>query len=331
MFTSAPASVSTPPARPDWNTFMSTPSASRLAYLLLAATALFWGGNAVAGKLAVGHIPPMTLTAVRWTMAFLVILAIGFPQFRKEWPQAKKALPLLLALGAAGFSIFNLTLYSALKYTSAINVTIEQSGMPAIIFVANFLLFGMRAGPVQILGFILSIVGVAVVASGGDPARLAALDINRGDAIMLIAVIAYGGYSVALRYKPALDWRTLMVVMAFSAMVTSWPFALWEQQSASGYAPDMTGLAVAAYTAVFPSILSQVFYIRGVDLIGSNRAGLFINLVPVFGTLLAIVILGERFHLFHAVALALVIGGIWLTERGAGKSAKTVKANKSGR
>lgn len=310
---------------------MSSAKASRLAYILLTATALFWGGNAVAGKLAVGHIPPMTLAATRWTMAFVIIFAIGFPQLRREWPQARKALPLLLALGAVGFSVFNLALYSALEYTSAINVTIEQSGLPVVIFVANFLLFGMRVGPVRILGFLLSLVGVAVTATGGDMTRLASLDINRGDAIMLIAIIAYGGYSVALRYKPALHWQTLMVVMIFSAMITSWPFALWEQQSASGYAPDLTGIAAAAYTAIFPSILAQVFYIRGVDLIGSNRAGLFINFVPVFGTLLAIVVLGERFHMFHAVALALVVGGIWLAEHGEGKPAAALPASKSGR
>lgn len=310
---------------------MPSEKASRLAYILLSATALFWGGNAVAGKLAVGHIPPMTLTAVRWTMAFLVILAIGLPKLREEWAQVRRSLPLLLALGATGFAIFNLALYSALQHTSAINVTIEQSGLPMVIFLANFLLFGMRVGPVQILGFLLSLAGVAITASGGDIARLAALDINRGDAIMLIAIVAYGGYSVALRYKPAINWQSMMVVMAFSAMVTSWPFALWEQQTAAGYMPDMTGFAAAAYTAIFPSILSQVFYIRGVDLIGSNRAGLFINLVPVFGTLLAIVILGERFHLFHAVALALVISGIWLAEHGAGKTTNVGKTSKSGR
>lgn len=302
---------------------MSAPSPRRVAYLLLTATALFWGGNAVAGKLAVGHIAPMTLTAVRWTIAFLVILVIGLPHLRREWPEARRHVPRLLALGAVGFSVFNLALYSALKYTSAINVTIEQSGMPLVIFVANFLLFGMRVGPVQILGFVLSLVGVAVTASGGDIARLATLDINRGDATMLIAILAYGGYTVALRYKPALDWRTLMVVMAFGAMVTAWPFALWEISTGEASMPDLTGWAVAAYTAIFPSILSQVFYMRGVVLIGSNRASLFINLVPVFGTLLAIAIVGERFHPYHAVALAMVIVGIWLAEHGAGRTSKS--------
>jgi len=310
---------------------MTSAKASRLAYILLTATAVFWGGNAVAGKFAVGHIPPLTLNALRWTMAFSVILAIGWPSFRREWPSVRANLPVLLGLGAVGFSLFNMALYTAAQYTSAVNITIEQSGIPLFVFVTNFLLFRMRVGLAQIFGFVLSLTGVAVVTSGGDLARLATLEINRGDAIVLIAVAAYGVYTVALRYKPALNWQTLMVVMSFSAMVTAWPFALWEQQSAAGYAPDLMGLAAAAYTAIFPSILSQVFYMRGVELIGSNRAGLFINLVPVFGTILAIVVLGERLHLFHAVALALVIGGIGLAERGAGKSMDAVKTNESGR
>jgi drug/metabolite transporter (DMT)-like permease len=310
---------------------MTAAPSSRIAYAFLIFTALFWGGNAVAGKLAVGHIAPMTLTAVRWTVAFAVILAIGWPNTRRQWPELKRSMTVLFPLGAVGFSLFNLALYSALQYTSAINVTIEQAAMPLVIFATNFVLFGMRVGPIQILGFLLSVVGVMVTASGGDIARLAGLEINRGDAIMIFAVLAYGGYTVALRYKPALDWQTVMVGMAFSAMVVAWPFAIWENVYGGGYMPDLTGLGVAAYTAIFPSILSQVFYIRGIDMIGSNRAGLFINLVPVFGTMLAIVILGETFHLYHAVALAMVIGGIGLSERGAGRTARLKGTSKSGR
>ncbi|QKV16964.1 DMT family transporter [Oricola thermophila] len=302
---------------------MPSPSASRIAYLLLTATALFWGGNAVAGKFAVGHIPPMTLNAVRWTAAFMIILAIGCRTFRRDWPLVRAHAPTLLGLGAIGFSLFNMALYSAAQYTSAVNITIEQAGIPLFVFITNFLLFRTRVAGLQILGFILSIAGVAVVVSGGDLERLAALRINRGDAITLIAVAAYGAYTVALRYKPALDWRSTMIAMTFAAMIASWPFALWEQLSGAGYIPDAAGLAAAAYTAIFPSILSQVFYMRGVDMIGPNRAGLFINLVPVFGTVLAILVLGERLHLFHGVALALVIGGIGLAERGASRASKS--------
>ena len=310
---------------------MTAAPSSRLAYLLLIFTALFWSGNAIAGKLAVGHIAPMTLTAVRWTVAFAIILAIGWPNARRQWPELRRSMKVLFPLGAVGFSLFNLALYSALQYTSAINVTIEQAAMPLVIFATNLVLFGMRIGPVQIFGFLLTVTGVAITASGGDIARLAALEVNQGDAIMLIAVLAYGGYTVALRYKPALDWQTVMVGMAFAAMVVSWPFAIWENVHGAGYMPDLQGLGVAAYTAIFPSILAQVFYIRGIELLGSNRAGLFINLVPVFGTLLAIVIVGETFHPYHALALVMVIGGIALSEHNANKSANLEAASKSGR
>lgn len=302
---------------------MQTTTQSRAAYLLLTATAIFWGGNAVAGKFAVGHIPPMTLTAVRWTMAFLVIVAIGWPSFRREWPVIRAHLWVLLGLGAIGFSLFNMALYSAAQYTSAVNITIMQAGIPLFVFVTNFALFRIKVGTAQILGFIVSLAGVAVVTSAGDLARLAAMEINRGDAITLIAVAAYGVYTVALRYRPALDWRSTMVVMGFAAMVAAWPFALWEQVTIGGQMPDLPGFAAAAYTAIFPSIVSQVFYMRGVELIGSNRAGLFINLVPVFGTILAIAVLRERLHIFHAVALALVVIGIGLAEMGARRTSES--------
>ncbi|WP_421857410.1 DMT family transporter [Oricola sp.] len=294
---------------------MPAKGSDRIAYALLLFTALFWGGNAIAGKLAVGHISPMTLTFARWFAAFLIMAAFGWPQLRRDWSAVRNHVPLLLAYGIFGFALFNITLYTALKYTSAINVAIEQSAMPMFIFLANFALFGMRVSLSQILGFCLSVVGVALVASNGNLARLATLDINRGDALMIFAVLLYSGYTVALRYKPAIDWKSLMSVMAFSAMVTSLPFAIWEQMSGNGIRPDMRGLAVAGYTAIFPAILAQVFYMRGVEMIGGNRAGLFINGVPVFGALLAIAILGERFQTFHAMALVLVIGGIWMAER----------------
>lgn len=305
---------------------MPPTSANRLAYGLLLFTTLFWGGNAVAGKLAVGHIPPMTLTAVRWLGAFTILMIIGFPQFRREWHIVRNHLPRLFLYGICGFSAFNIALYSALNYTSAINVTIEQAGVPMLVFLVNFLLFGQRLVPAQIVGFFLSLAGVATVASHGDVARLARLDINLGDAIMLVAIVCYGGYTVAIRFKPQIDWKTLMIVMSFSAMVTAIPFAIWEQTWGGGSLPDMRGLTVAAYTAIFPSIVSQVFYIRGVELIGSNRAGLFINLVPVFGTLLAILIAGEQLHVYHVVAMALVIGGIGLAERGGARDAGQAKS-----
>src|SRR6187399_3117615 len=134
----------------------------RQAYFLLLLTTLFWGGNAIAGKLAVGHISPMLLTAARWGIAVAILWLLGRRNFARDWPAIRARLPLLAALGAFGFSIFNVALYSALNYTSAINVSIEQAAMPMLIFILNFLLFRLGASAGQIVGFLLSVAGVAL-------------------------------------------------------------------------------------------------------------------------------------------------------------------------
>jgi drug/metabolite transporter (DMT)-like permease len=294
----------------------------RKAYSLLLLTTLFWGGNAVAGKLAAGHVSPMLLTTSRWIAAFALLLAIGLPRLKADWPAVLSRFWLLFGLGALGFTVFNVAFYSALVYTTAINVSIEQAGIPMIIFILNFLLFRTRVTAAQIVGFLLSIVGIALTASHGDPARLMELDVNVGDAIMLIAVLVYGMYSVGLRFKPEIHWQSMIIVLAGSATVTSIPFAIAEYFQGAAIVPDAQGWAVIAYTVLFPSIISQVFYIRGVELIGANRAGLFINLVPIFGTLLSILILGEDFQLYHGLAMILVLGGIWLAEHSGRKMAR---------
>lgn len=295
----------------------------RNAYTLLLLTALFWGGNAIAGKLAIGHVSPLLLTCMRWGVAAILLIAIGWPRLQADWPKVKPKLPLLIILGATGFTVFNVALYTALLYTTAVNVSIEQAGMPMLIFILNFLLFRTKATAVQLIGFGLSIAGVVLTASHGDLARLASLDLNFGDALMLVGVVLYSFYTVFLRYKPDIHWQSMMIVLCVSAFVTSIPFAAAEISAAAATYPDLQGWAVIAYTVVFPSLLSQVFYIRGVEMIGANRAGLFINLVPIFGTLLSIVLLGEAFHAYHAVALVLVFGGIWLAEASGRKAAST--------
>lgn len=286
----------------------------RNAYFLLLLTMLFWGGNAVAGKLAVGHLSPMLLTTIRWGLATALLIPIATGRLRAEWVLVRPHLAYLAALGAVGFSLFNALMYSALTFTSAINVSIEQAGMPMVIFLINFVLFSMRVSWAQILGLVLSVVGIALTASHGELARLAALDVNVGDAMMMVALVLYGAYTVALRYKPAISWQSLMLVLCGSAFLMSLPFTAWEIATERVVWPDAFGWGIGAFTAIFPSVLAQAFYIRGVELIGSNRAGLFVNLVPIFGTLLAILFLGEDFHLYHALAIVMVLGGIWLAE-----------------
>ena len=286
-------------------------------YLLLALTALFWGGNAVAGKLAVGHISPMMLTLLRWTFACLFMFPFAIRDVKREWPMIRVNLPILFALGAGGFTVFNATFYTALNYTTAINVTIEQSAMPLLVFLANFILFHTRVHWLQITGFLLTLLGVALTATHGNLGGLLRLELNRGDAIMLFAVFVYGVYTVCLRYKPDLSWKPTIFCLSVAAFITSVPFAIWESASGNLIMPGWEGMTAALYTAIFPSLVAQSTYIAGVQMIGPNRANLFINLVPIFGSILAVLIIGEVMHGYHVASLIAVMGGILLAEKGA--------------
>ncbi|TPN61431.1 DMT family transporter [Mesorhizobium sp. B1-1-1] len=293
----------------------------RSAYMFLLLTTLLWGGNSVAGKLAVDHVSPMTLVFLRWVLAVAILLPIGWNALKRDWPVVRRHWFVLAALGASGFTLFNTIFYTALNYTTAINVSIEQAAMPILIIVANFIFFRLRVNWAQIGGVVLTIFGVILTACHGDPRRLLTLELNFGDAIMLVAVILYSGYSVGLRLKPAMQWQSLMLAMSLAALVTSLPFFLWEIAAGKVIVPDARGWAVIVYTAIGASVVSQIFYIRGNELIGANRAGLFINLVPIFGTLLSVLIVGETFQLYQALALVLVLGGIALAEYSGRKAA----------
>ena len=284
-------------------------------YVLLTLTAAFWAGNAIAGRLAAGMISPVALTFARWFFACLVFYVISRPHLKRDWAVVRRHLPLLFTLGAAGFSLFNIGLYWSLQYTSAINVTIEQSAMPVLIILANYVLFKTRITALQGLGVLLTISGVLVTATRGSPIAIFETGVNKGDAMMLLCILLYGGYTVALRYRPDIHWTSLMFVLSTSAMLLALPFYALEILQEGFHAPGLRTWGIIAYTAIFPSMVSHLLFIRGVAMIGANRAGLFINLVPIFGALLAVVILSESFQLFHFAGLTLVLGGIAMAER----------------
>lgn len=288
------------------------------AYVLLIGTAMTWGANAVAGKFAVGHVDPLVLTHLRWGVASLAALPFAWPHLRHDWPVIQRHLPLLAAYGAVGFAGFNLALYSALNYTSAVNVVIEQAGMPGMILALSFLFLRQRPRTGQLAGFVMTVAGVAVVVSAGEPARLLALSLNRGDALMLVAIVCYSAYAVALRRRPTMHWLSFIVVIAAAAWLVTLPIAAWQVAADPAAWPDQRGWLVVVFAALLPGVLAQAAFIRGTELIGANRAGLFINLVPLFGTGFSVLLLGEVFHGFHAAALALVLGGIALAERSRG-------------
>lgn len=288
-------------------------------YLLLALAPLFWGGNVVAGKMAVGEISPQILLTGRWLGATLILLSIALPHVKRDWPKLRGSLWILGFYGIIGFASFNVLMYGAAHLTSAVNISIEQGSIPVFVMAANFLFFRVRARPLQILGLFLTLIGIIWVATHGDPARILSLDINMGDGMVLIACILYAAYSLTLRYRPDIHWLSFLFVTAASALLTSIIFQVIggggvDATLASLQTTTLKGWLIVIYVMTFPSILAQLFYARGLEMIGPNRASIFINLLPVMGTVLSVVIIGETFEMYHLIASVLVLVGIMLSE-----------------
>ncbi|HKK35377.1 MAG TPA: DMT family transporter [Paracoccaceae bacterium] len=287
----------------------------RTPVALLALAAFMWASNAIIGQLAVGEITPATLVLLRW----LLVAAAMAPLYGREviahWPTIRAKLGLVTLMAAAGFTGFNTVFYIASIHTTGINIGIIQGAMPVIVMLGAFLAYGDRVRPVQAAGVALTLLGVATVASGGSVETLMALAVNRGDVLMLGAALLYGLYTVAIRARPAVPGAVLFTVLSVIATVAAAPFAAWEAVQ-PGYAPPTAeGWILAVLVAIFPSCLAQLFFLRGVDLIGPGRAGVYINLVPVFASGMAVAILGERFGWHHAAALVLVLCGLWFSQR----------------
>jgi drug/metabolite transporter (DMT)-like permease len=291
-------------------------SSTAKAYIFLVITGFGWAANAVVGKFSVGHIGPMTLTLGRWSIALAIILILAAPQIKADWPQIRKHWVVCLIFGGLGFTGFNALLYSALQHTSAINVVIEQAGIPGMIFLSNYVLFRIKLGVGQILGYLITLAGVAVTASGGSLQTILNLGFNFGDLLMLLACVVYSAYTISLRYKPDIHWKSMFAASALGAVIAAFPLFVMEASSDQFITPDLIGWGAILFAALAPSLVSQVLYVRGIELIGSNRASLFINTIPVFGTLLAVIFLRETLEGFHILALALVITGIAIAERG---------------
>ena len=285
-------------------------------YLLLCLTALGWAANAIAGRLAVGHISPMAIVCLRWLGVVAVLAFVLRGSLVEEWRRMAPRWRYVFAMGALGYTLFNALFYWAAHHTSAVNLGVVQGVTPALVMAGAFFAYGTPIGRLQIVGLAVSLVGVAVAVGRGDPAVLRTFAFNEGDIGILAASILYAGYTVALRARPKVSPLAFFSAMSLSAFATSLPFLATEIASGNVLWPTPRGWALVAFVALVPSLCSQIFYMRAVELIGPGRAGLFMNAVPVFAALMAVVVLGETFAPYHAVALALVLGGIWLAESG---------------
>ena len=278
---------------------------------LLTLTTLFWAGNTVAGKAAVGHISPGLLTFSRWGLLSLILPLIYRKQMSTVRPELQGRWIYVVAMGALGLAAFNLLFYISAHHTTAVNIGILQGSIPIIVLIGAFLIYRARITALQVLGAAVGLVGVVTVALRGVPSQLADLRLNDGDIMMACACIFYAGYTLGLKSRPNISGIVLFSYFAIAGSLLSAPVALLEWWNGSIIWPDGLGWIVIIYVTIFPSFLSQIFFLRSVDLIGPGRSGVFVNLTPIFSALLAVVLLSEVFQLYHAIALTLVVLGLW--------------------
>jgi drug/metabolite transporter (DMT)-like permease len=279
-------------------------------YLLLSLTSLFWAGNTVLGRFIVGHVPPMTLAFVRWAGAFLILLPFAAGHLARDWPIVRKNLGMMALYALFGFSAYNTMAYYGLQYTTAINGLLLQSIGPLFVALWTFALFGDRLTVRQAGGICVSLTGVVVIISHGSLAVLLGIAFNRGDIMFVIALIFYGLYTALLRKRPPIHPLSFLLVGMGGGALSLIPAVAFEIASGRTMIFDTESFLSFAFICIFPSLLGYLFLNRGIELVGANRAAPFIHLVPVFGSVLAIVLLGERFELFHAIGYGLVFTGI---------------------
>lgn len=281
---------------------------------LLVLVALMWATNAIAGQLARGEITPMQHVLMRWVM----ITAMMWPLFGRRamdyLPALRRHWPVIAAMSLLGFTGFNILFYVASFNTTAVNIGILQGSLPVIVALAAFVLRGTRITAIQGAGVLITLVGVAVVATQGKPWLAYEIAFNFGDLMMLLACASYAVYSVLLQGRPPMPGAVFFTLMAPIAMLTAVPPVIWETVTTEVAWPTATGWLITAFVALVPGAIAQQFFIRGVELVGPSAAGTFVNLVPVFAAGMAVVVLNEPFALFHGVALVLVLGGIALVQ-----------------
>lgn len=284
-------------------------------WLLLSLTCLFWAGNVVAAREAIGEISPMSLVSGRWALASLALVATARRAFVADWPILAPRLPRLLLMGLFGFTGYHSLYYLSAHYTPGLHIAILQGVTPVLVFIGAWLLWRTPVRPAQSIGCLLTLFGVALIGARGDLSQFLGMRFNLGDIGMLVASVFYGGYSLSLRTRPAASPIGFFVALALVAVTTSLPLLAIEWAAGDLFWPSLKGFVILAYVAIFPTLLAQMFYIRGVELIGPGRATLFYNLTPALGAVFSTLFLREPFESYHAVALILVIGGVMMAER----------------
>ena len=284
-------------------------------YLLLSLMALFWAANIVLGRYVAGHIPPFTLTFCRWAGTFLVVAPFAWPHLQRDWRVMRRNIPLLLVLALTGFALNNALSYWGLQHTQALNALLIQSSGPLFVALWSLVLFRVRLTLAQAIGICVSLLGVLVIILRGNIAALAAIEFNIGDIMFASALCVFGLYSALMPHRPATHPLSLIAFTTGVGALMLIPLVGWEVSAGQRLIFDTLTVSTIIFVVLFPSTLAYLFFNRGIELIGPNRAAPFFHLVPVFGSAMAIAILGEKPELFHLAGYAMVLAGIITASR----------------
>ena len=290
---------------------------NNLAYLLLILTTLFWSGNFIVGKAAsIYQIPPFSLNFYRWLFAFLILLPFTFKEILSRKKYILDNISFFIILGITSITIFNSIVYYSLYYTQVISGVLMISTIPVwIMFIASILKIE-KTNLFQIIGVILSLTGVIFIITKADIELIKSLDFNKGDLSMVVAMFAWATYSALLRKKTyEISQIALLEIIIICGLVFLIPIYFIEMSSGNLIILGKPFILTLTYVVLFPGILAFLFWIKGIAIIGANRAGVFLHLMPIFGALMAMMIFKEKFMFYHSLGAIFIIAGITLSNK----------------
>ena len=287
------------------------------AYIMLVCATLFWAGNFMVGKFAfLTNIPPMSLVFYRWSLVWLILLPFTFKEIIRSKEIIFKNLPLLLFLALTSVGLFNSFTYLSLVYTQVINASLFNTAIPAIIILLCFLFKIEKTNKYQISGLIISVLGILSIITKLNLEIILSLNFNKGDLIMIGGVITWGLYSSFLKRKTfTLPLLTLVHVLCSFGLIFIFPQFIYEYSQGQTIDFDMELFYILIFLALFPSIGSYYCWAGAVSIIGANRAGIFLSLIPLFSTIMAIFFYKEQFQFFHLIGAILIIIGLFLSNK----------------
>jgi drug/metabolite transporter (DMT)-like permease len=261
-------------------------------------------------------IPPFQMSFWRWFVAFLILLPFGLPALRAHRDRLRAEGPFLVALGILGVTAFNCFIYVALHYTTAINAALINSLMPVVTFLLALALLRERPSWLQLVGVVLALAGAAVVISRGEPAHILALELNRGELLVLVGLSCWAAYTVLIKWRPTgLPPSAFLPAMFGIGAAFHLPLLAWERGTVGGFDVTPEVAASILFFAVFPSVLAYIFWNRAVAAIGPSRTSTFMYLMPIFSAALGVWLLDEPFRAYHLVGIVLVFSGIAFVTR----------------